>query len=115
MLDINFDQKKFALIDNSKNGQVSSDTLFYYKQKGTLISAEYYGGSIAYGKIIALRKGDQLDMLYQCATTDGQLRAGEAKAAISLTPEGKIRLDLDWRWLNQEEAATGKSTYLEIE
>ena len=115
MLDINFDQKKFALLDNSKNGQVNSDTLFYYKQKGTLITAEYYGGSVAYGKIIALRKEDQLNMLYQCATTDGQLRAGEAIAEISLTAEGKIRLDLDWHWLNQEEAASGTSTYIEVD
>ena len=75
MKTLNFNNKKFALLENSTNGKVDTDTIFIYKQKGNLVTADYHGGSIKYGKIIALLNKDKLDMLYQCLTTDNQLKA----------------------------------------
>ena len=45
---INLDGKKFGLLANSENGEVSTDTLFHYEQMGGLVTAEYRGGSIRY-------------------------------------------------------------------
>ena len=53
-------------------------------------------------------------MLYQCLTVDNELKAGKALAKIRLTENGKIKLTLDWEWLD-EENAKGRSEYLEIE
>ncbi|MBL0084531.1 MAG: hypothetical protein IPP37_19790 [Saprospiraceae bacterium] len=72
---------------------------FEYKQNGNLVTAEYYGGTIKYGKIIADLIDDELNMLYQCLTTDNQLKAGKGIAKVSLTDEGKIKLKLNWEWL----------------
>ena len=109
----NLDNKKFALIENSDNGEVDSTTIFEYKQKENLVTAKYYGGTIKYGKIIAHIKDDELDMLYQCATTANELKAGKALAKISTTEQGKIKLSLNWEWLNGNDDKV-KSEYIEI-
>jgi len=110
---IYFNNKKFVLIQNSDNGQVNSDTVFEYKQDGSLVTADYYGGSIKYGKIVAKLSGEQLEMLYQCLTTDNQLKAGKAIAQITLTENNKIKLSLEWEWLTSS-LEKGKSEYIEI-
>ena len=76
----NFNNKTFVLLENSENGKVNSDTVFKYKQEGNIVTADYSGGTVIYGKIIAVLKGDVLDMLYQCVTTDNELKAGKAIA-----------------------------------
>jgi hypothetical protein len=111
--EINFNNKKFALIQNSDNGEVNNDTIFEYKQVDNLVTADYFGGNIKYGKIIALLNGDRLNMLYQCMTTDNQLKAGKAVAQITLTDKNKIKLSLNWEWLTNG-SDKGKSEYLEI-
>ena len=109
---VNFDNKKFRLLDNSSEGKVDSETIFYYKQKNELVTADYFGGSIIFGKIIAQHIGDTLHMLYNCYTTSKELKAGKAQAHISKSKEDKILLTLNWQWL--ENAKTGTSTYIEI-
>lgn len=113
MKTLNFSNKKFALLENSANGKVDTDTIFIYKQKGNLVTADYHGGNIKYGKIIALLNKDKLDMLYQCLTNDNQLKAGKAIANITVTENQKIKLSLDWEWLNANKTS-GKSEYIEL-
>lgn len=111
---INLDGKRFGLLANSENGEVSTETLFYYEQVGESVTAEYHGGSIKYGKIIAKFVDDEnLEMLYQCLTDEGELRAGSANAKVSINSDYKIQMDLNWRWLNGDKTS-GTSTYLEI-
>ena len=114
MNEFDFNNKRFALIQNSDNGQVNTETIFNYKQDDNLVTADYFGGTIKYGKIIAELKGDELNMLYQCFTTDNQLKAGKALAKITLTENGKIKLSLDWEWLTNGNDQ-GKSEYIEID
>ena len=101
------------LLENSENGEVDSTTIFEYQQKDNLVTAKYHGGTIKYGKIIAHIEDDELDMLYQCSTIDNQLKAGKALAKISTTEQGKIKLSLDWEWLNGNDEK-GKSEYIEV-
>jgi hypothetical protein len=110
----NFDNKRFALIQNSGSGQVNSETIFEYKQQDNLVTADYYGGTIKYGKIIADLKDDELNMLYQCLTINNQLKAGKAIAKISLSETGKMKLSLNWEWLTNG-SEKGNSEYIEIE
>ena len=114
MTKFNFNNKRFALIQNSDSGQVNSETVFEYKQEGNLVTADYFGGTIRYGKIIAVLKDDELIMLYQCLTTDNELKAGKAIAKISVTDIGKMTLYLNWEWLTKGNEK-GTSDYIEIE
>ncbi len=109
---IDFNNKMFSLVDNSKNGKVDTSTVFKYKQEGDLVTADYYGGTIKYGKIIAQLKDKKLHMLYQCITIDNELKAGKALADITFTEENKIALSLNWEWLNGDNEK-GVSQYIE--
>lgn len=112
MKPINFNNKRFSLIDNSENGKVDTDTIFEYSQDGNLVTANYYGGTVIYGKIIAVLIDDQLDMRYQCLTTDNELKAGKAIAKISHLSNGKLKLSLKWEWLDDGDKK-GVSEYIE--
>jgi hypothetical protein len=112
---INLDGRTFGLLANSENGEVSGETLFYYQQEDDLVSAEYYGGRIRSGKIIARQMANNdLQMLYQCLTFAGELKAGSARAKVSINGDNKIQLDLNWSWLNGDKTS-GTSTYVEID
>ena len=113
MSDFNFVNKRLTLTQNFESGQVNSETVFEYKQQDNLVTADYFGGTIKYGKIIADLKEDELNMLYQCLTTDNQLKAGKAIAKISMTDKGKIKLRLNWEWLTNGNEK-GVSEYIEI-
>lgn len=108
----NLNNKSFKLLSNSENGIVESETIFKYKQSNELVTAEYKGGSIIYGKIIAQLEQNILHMLYNCYTTEKELKAGKATAILSLNENGKMKLMLDWQWFESEEI--GSSTYIEI-
>ena len=91
---------------------MNSETIFKYKQEDNIITADYYGGPIKYGKIIANLSNNKLHMLYQCITTEYELKAGKAIAEISLTKHKKIKLKLNWEWLG-EKNESGVSEYIE--
>ncbi|WP_298782225.1 hypothetical protein [uncultured Polaribacter sp.] len=112
MTEFNFNNKTFYLLENSKNGKVNSETIFNYKQQGNIVTAEYTGGTIKYGKIIAILDTDILNMMYQCVTSENKLKAGKAIAKVSYTKENKILLKLNWQWLNGSQEK-GVSEYLE--
>ena len=100
MKKVDFNNKKFALLENSQNGEVNPDTIFEYKQDDNLVTATYHGGPVRYGTIIAHLNGADMEMIYQCLTNDNELKAGKATAKVSITDNNKIKLDLDWEWLH---------------
>ncbi len=107
-----FDNKRFTIVQNSANGKADAQTQFRFSQEGDLVTAEYFGGDIRSGKIIAKLIGNQLDMRYQCITSSGELKSGKAMADISVDDRGKIRLHLDWEWLDGD-GSGGRSEYVE--
>ncbi|WP_171036995.1 hypothetical protein [Maribacter algarum] len=112
MSEFDFNNKTFSLVENTDNGNATSETIFKYKQEGNLITAEYNGGGIKYGKIIAKLENNTLHMLYQCLTDKEELKAGKATAKINLNEKSKIRLTLNWEWLDKNEER-GTSEYIE--
>jgi hypothetical protein len=108
----NFNNKTFYLLENSESGKVNVDTIFKYQQKENVVTADYSGGTIKYGKIIATLDNDILNMIYQCVTSENELKAGKAIAKVSFTKEHKIHLKLNWQWLNGKKEK-GISEYLE--
>ena len=93
-----------------KTGKVSSETIFFFKQEKDLVTADYHGGQIRYGKIIALLQNEKLVLLYQCVTNGGLLKA---VAKVSYTKNQKIRLKMNWEWITGE-ISKGESEYIEI-
>lgn len=113
MSQYNFNNKRFSTVANSSGGQANSETVFTYSQEGKLVTADYSGGGVRFGKIIARLQDDTLDMVYQCMTDDLQLKAGKAIANIHYNENNKMVLFLNWEWITGG-SDKGQSTYVEI-
>jgi len=109
---INLNGKTLLLLKNSEKGEVDSETKFEYKQEGNLVTADYYGGTIKYGKIIGYLVNDELEMVYQCLTQTNKLRSGKGLAQLKMDKEGKIKMIVNWKWLD-EKGNIGISEYIE--
>ncbi len=69
----NLEGKIFRSVTNTENGEVGADTLFYYRQNGNVVSAQYYGGSIVSGQLLAqVLENGQPDMRYHHLNDNAQ-------------------------------------------
>ena len=108
----NLEGKIFQSISNTDNGEVSSDTLFHYHQDGEIVTAEYSGGSIVKGHLIAkVLDTGQMDMRYHHVNTDGQIMLGKCLSTPELLPDGGLKFKEQWQWLSGDKS----SGYSEIE
>src|SRR5882724_5242418 len=96
---INYDGRIFRLITNSTNGDVHSDTSFAYHEKDGLVWAEYFGGGIVKGMLLAKKAADgSLDMRYHHVNSSGELMTGLCNSHVKVLADGRYRLEEAWRW-----------------
>jgi hypothetical protein len=111
---INYDGKIFIPLKNSDNGQVSQQTVFYYRQKANVVTGEYSGGEIVSGHLIALVQNDgSLDMRYHHIDVRGELKTGKCLSVPEALSDGRIRLHEHWQWTCSD-LTTGSSVIEEI-
>lgn len=101
-------------MQNSETGEVSAETRFFYHQKGDLVWAEYAGGEIVFGQLIA-RIGPEaaLDMRYQHLNARGELMTGKCRSTPQIAENGKLILRERWQWTSGDFSA-GESIVEEI-
>jgi hypothetical protein len=96
---INYDNRIFKSVQNSETGEVSAETTFYYHQKENLVWAEYAGGEIVFGTLLAkVLENNSLEMRYQHLNKKGGLMTGKCVSAPEIMENGKIRLYENWQW-----------------
>jgi hypothetical protein len=94
-----YDNRIFKSVQNSETGEVSAETTFYYHQKENLVWAEYSGGEIIFGNLIAKILDDaSLEMRYQHLNKEGELMTGKCFSTPEILENGKIRLHEMWEW-----------------
>ena len=109
MLMVNYHNKVFKTKNNSDNGETSNDTLFYYKQIGNIVHAEYFGGMIKYGQLMGIvSEYGTIEMNYHHINQDGNIRTGICESIPEILSNGKIRLHEKWQWTNGD-LSSGKS------
>ena len=114
MTKINYDGRTFASVVNSATGEVSSETRFHYHQKDSLVWAEYAGGEIVRGQLIAtVDEAGALDMRYQHVNRRGELMTGKCVSTPEITADGRLRLHEKWQWTSGDSSA-GESIVEEI-
>lgn len=106
---INYNNRRFRPIQNSANGETSEETVFWYKQEGEMVTAEYSGGEIISGHLIAVvsEKG-RLDMRYHQINRKGELMTGVCESTPEILPDGRIRLHERWQWTSGD-GSSGES------
>jgi len=96
---INLDTKKFKAIQNSANGEISEETIFAYRQKGAIVTANYSGGQIVTGQLIGLISDDgNLEIRYHHINHDNEIQTGTCISKPEILGNGKIRLHETWQW-----------------
>ncbi len=111
---IDFDGRLFRSVANSPNGEVSGATLFRYRQHENRVWADYSGGGIEHGHLIAAVGDDgALDMRYHHISPGGALMTGTCRSRLEILPDGRYRLHEDWQWTSAD-TSRGASIVEEI-
>ncbi|MTI29793.1 n-acetylglutamate synthase [Xanthovirga aplysinae] len=114
-MNYNLDGKIFKPVNSTENGEVDSQTLFYYQQTGNLVTAKYKGGSIIEGHLIAkVLDNGQLDMRYHHLNTAGEFMLGKCLSTPELLDNGKLKFKEEWQWLSGDKSS-GISEIVEID
>ncbi|KZE69067.1 n-acetylglutamate synthase [Fictibacillus phosphorivorans] len=107
-----YNGKTFVSVENSANGEVSSQTIFHYIQEGNVLSASYSGGEIVKGTLIGLvNKDGSLQFRYNHVNKLNEIRGGECYSTPEVLPDGRIRLHEKWKWV---EGSEGESVIEEV-
>lgn len=101
-----YDGKRFASVANTPNGEVTGDTVFDYRQRGDVVWAEYEGGMIRKGTLVAVVGADgALDMRYQHVNVKGELMTGACRSTPEVLADGRIRLHEAWLWTSGDRSS----------
>ena len=96
---INYNNKIFKPVSNTANGETSDETIFHYRQEGTILTAAYSGGKIKRGHLIGLvDELGNIDMRYHQVNEKGELMTGICQSTPEVLSTGKIRLHESWEW-----------------
>ena len=111
----NLDGKIFQSIENTENGDVSSETLFHYHQDGDIISANYSGGSIIEGHLLGkMVENGNLEFTYHHINLEGQLMIGRCTSVPTLLTDSRLKYSENWQWISGDKSA-GNSVIIEID
>ena len=106
--------KIFTSLSNSENGDVDTQTLFYYHQEGTLVWAEYAGGSVIKGHLIAtINEDGVLDMRYHHLNVSGELMIGKCISTPVVMEDNRLKFEEAWEWLSGDRSS-GYSEIIEL-
>jgi len=88
--------------------------VFRYRQDGSVVWADYSGGEILRGQLIAICDDEgRLDMRYQHINARGELMTGVCKSMPEVLPDGRVKLHEEWRWTSGDMSA-GESVVEEV-
>lgn len=114
MTEINYNNRRFASVENTPNGEVSGDTIFDYHQDGQIVWATYQGGSIVKGHLIATMNAEGvLDMRYHHINQQNEMMTGRCQSTPEVLPDGRLRLHEVWQWTSGD-MSSGTSIIEEI-
>jgi hypothetical protein len=102
----------FKAVANSSNGSLNTQTVMHFTSDAPVIVGNYSGGTIVTGHVLAKRLSDsEIEMLYQGATTSGQVQAGKAHARFHADAQGRMAMHLEWQWLTGDRSS-GESEWV---
>lgn len=93
-------------VASSDVGKVSGDTLFTFKQSGSLVTGRYRGGAIIEGYLIGYITGSDLLFRYIQADTSGIIDAGMSNAVIEQMADGRVRMVEHFQWATRPTRGT---------
>lgn len=113
---IHYGDRLFHAVSTQGKGDVGTNTVFRYEQRGAVLIGTYSGGDIDYGSLVGTVWEDgTLSFLYHHITKSGALRSGKCESRPEVLPSGKIRLHETWQWTSgKSRGGRGTSVIEEI-
>jgi hypothetical protein len=103
---VNYDGRLFRAVANTENGETTSETIFAYRQSGTILSATYGGGRIITGHLLGLVHDDgSLDFRYHQINDRNEIMTGQCASVPEVLPDGRIRLHETWQWTSGDHSS----------
>lgn len=97
---------RMHIVEASAGSEVSSQTLFTFRQDGPMVSAHYAGGRVLCGYLLAQCTATSLVWRYIQFSNDGTLDAGRATCVIRRSDAGRIQIVESYHWETRDRAGT---------
>lgn len=111
---INYNGRKFSVVQNSSEGDVDTKTVFHYHQQDMYLWGHYFGAKVEAGVILGKVLDDSiLDFRYWHYDQEGNLKQGKCRSTPTILEDGRIRLTEEWQWTSGIQAK-GSSIIEEI-
>jgi hypothetical protein len=112
---VNLSGMTFRAVSNSKNGSLNTETEMRFTSDDGVVVGNYNGGTIVAGHVLGKHIGEsEVEMLYQGATTGGDIEAGTAHATFALDEDDQMHMSLEWQWLTGDRSS-GRSEWIRTE
>ena len=95
---ISLDGIQMRVVSTAQGGDVSSETLFQFCQRGTLVSAQYAGGKVSLGFLVGTLSDDQLRIRYAQVDVEGRIDGGSSLCELERLADGRLRLLEHFQW-----------------
>ncbi|HKN68484.1 MAG TPA: hypothetical protein VJW73_19505 [Gemmatimonadaceae bacterium] len=96
------DGVRMHVTSTASAGVVNSETTFTFHQDGSRVWCRYTGGDVIDGFLLGSIAGDSLRFGYVQYDRDGRLDAGMSEGSLTMTTDGRIRMEEHFRWLTRE-------------
>ncbi len=111
---INYNGRVFRPMKTSATGEADPDTVFRYFQDGDIVWADYSGGAVKAGHLIATVDAEgNLDMRYHHFNSSGELMTGICRSTPEVLADGRLLMHEKWQWTSGD-MSTGESQLEEI-
>ena len=111
---IHYHNKYFRPVQNTENGETSSDTIFHFQQHGNILTSTYQGGRILQGHLIGLvDEQGHIRMHYHQVNDRMEIMTGICHSIPEILPDGRIRLHESWKWTSGD-GSEGHSVIEEV-
>ena len=110
----NLEGKIFRSLSNTNKDEVGEETQFYYHQDGDIVWADYKGGSVLKGHLIAnVLDNGILEMNYHHINKEGRLMIGKCLSMPEKLEDGRLKFKEEWQWLSGD-CSSGYSEIIEV-
>jgi hypothetical protein len=100
------DGRVFRVAETGGESEASTATVFEYHEQDGLVWARYEGGAVRLGFLVGTREGDRLELRHSQLNVDDETSSGRCTTAVSVLPDGRLRLDETWAWESKPGAGT---------
>ena len=101
MTDIDYNGRTFVGVENYDDGDLTTDTVFRYHQRGRFVWGSFQGGGCAVGNLVARMENDgSLHMSWHYLSTSGELARGICYSRLEVLADGRYRLHENWETSN---------------